>query len=387
VSSRLKIVLMTTMTIALSCGFMHHLVDPAVLNFERLHIFLFNLCSGGTLLIYFTEDREDKTLSIRGKVFFGLSLLFAFSAFFHWYAITLVIPVLLALIIESVRIDHFGSILPVGLFTVRESVSRKFHQASLLCLSLGLLISSPVILNDVYTHWITLEKLKLDTFFLGFSFPLSLISMSVIFALMKEDKILLISSLKESVFWTINLGVIIFFLFILAQLYLPQVAISITLFCTVALILYLYWHEGIKLQQKTFLTSGILFLLFTSITGIIYIFLAFSDSYDPAEALPLLRVHGFTALYGWNLSGLAVISRHGDFPIKLHSRKVIMLHWLTVAILCPIGYFFPIISVIAVLAYAWLLQMLLFNDGIIDQPLVAAEHDAFESQPAPVNSN
>ena len=160
----------------------------------------------------------------------ALLLAFAFSAFFHWYAITLVIPVILALIIESVRIDRFGSLLPVGLFSVRESVSRKFHQASLLCLSLGLLISSPVILNDVYTHWITLEKLKLDTFFLGFSFPLSLISMSVIFALMKEERILLISSLKESVFWTINLGVIIFFMFILAQVYLPQVAISITLF-------------------------------------------------------------------------------------------------------------------------------------------------------------
>ncbi len=380
-SSWLKIVLMTTMTIALACGFMHHLVDPAILNFERLHIFLFNLCSGGTLLVYFTEDRQEKTLSIRGKFFFGLSLLFAFSAFFHWYAITLVIPVLLALIIESVRIDRFGSILPIGLFTVRESVSRKFHQAALLCLTLGLLISSPVILNDVYTHWVTLEKLKLDTFFLGFSFPLSLISMSVIFALMKEDKILLISSLKQSVFWTINLGVIVFFIFILAQVYIPQVAISITLFCTVALVLYLYWHEGIRLQQKTFLTSGILFLLFTSITGIIYIFLAFSDSYDPAEAVPLLRIHGFTALYGWNLSGLAVISRHGDFPIKLHSRKVIMLHWLTVAVLCPVGYFYPPVSIVAVLSYAWLLQMLLFNDGLVDRSLVEAEHGAFEPQP------
>lgn len=375
------------MTIALSCGFMHHAVDPETLNFERLHIFLFNLCSGGTLLVYFTEDRKDKTLSIRGKFFFGLSLAFAFSAFFHWYAITLVIPVILALIIESVRIDRFGSLLPVGLFSVRESVSRKFHQASLLCLSLGLLISSPVILNDVYTHWITLEKLKLDTFFLGFSFPLSLISMSVIFALMKEERILLISSLKESVFWTINLGVIIFFMFILAQVYLPQVAISITLFCTVALILYLYWHEGIRLQQKTFLTSGILFLLCTSITGIIYIFLAFSDSYSPERAQPLLRLHSFTALYGWNLSGLAVISRHGDFPIKLHSQKVIFLHWATVAVLCPLGYFFPAFSFAAVLSYAWLLQMLLFNDGVVDQPLVEAEHEAFEPPQMATNSN
>lgn len=375
------------MTIALSCGFMHHLVDPATLNFERLHIFLFNLCSGGTLLVYFTEDREDKTLSLRGKIFFGLSLLFAFTAFFHWYAVTLFIPLILALIIESVRIDRFGSILPVGLFKVGESVSRKFHQAALLCLSLGLLISSPVILNDVYTNWITLEKLKLDTFFLGFSFPLSLISMSVIFALMKEDRALLISVLKESVFWTINLGVIIFFIFILAQLYLPQVAISVTLFLTVAMILYLYWHEGKSLQQKTFLTSGICFLLFTSITGIIYIFLAFSESYTPEKAAPLLRLHSFTALYGWNLSGLAVISRHGDFPIKLHSKNVISLHWVTVAVLCPLGYFFPLVSIFAIAAYAVLLQMLLFNDGLVDRPLVDAEYDAFEPAPSASESN
>lgn len=374
-SSRLKIILMTTMTIALSCGFMHHLVDPEVLNFERLHIFLFNLCSGGTLLVYFTE--EQRRLSFVGKLFFGLSLLFAFTAFFHLYAVTLIIPVLLAIIVEKVRIGHFGSLVPVGLFSFQESVSRKFHQAALLCLSLGLLISSPVILNDVYTHWITLDKLKLDTFFLGFSFPISLISMSVIFGLMKKERSLVISSLKESAFWTINLGVIIFFIFILAELYLPQVAISVTLFLSVALVLYLYYNEGKPMQQKTFLTSGILFLMFTSITGIVYIFLAYSDSYTPEKAAPLLRLHSFTALYGWNLSGLAVIGRHGDFPIKLHSSNTIILHWVTVAALCPLGYFFPLFSIAAVIAYLYLLRMLLFNVGKVDRPLVDAEHEAF----------
>lgn len=363
------------MSIALACGFMHHLISPAELNFERLHIFLFNLCSGGTLLIYFTEGREE--LSWRGVLFYVLSLCFAVTAFMHWYSLTLFIPVMLACITESVRIAHFGSLFPRGLFSLRETVSRKFHQASLLCLSLGLLISSPVILNDVYLNWFTIEKLKLDTFFLGFSFPLSLISMSVIFALMKQEKAILVASLKESAFWTINIGVIVFFLFILAKLYVPQVVISITLFLTVGLVLYLYWHEGIRLQQKTFLTSGILFLLCTSITGIIYIFMAFSDGYRPEIATPLLRLHAFTALYGWNLSGLAVISRHGDFPIRLHSQKVIVLHWLTVALLCPLGYFFPYFSIVAVIAHTWLLFTLLFNDGGIDRPLVDIEHDAF----------
>lgn len=359
------------MTTALCCGFFHHLISPAILNFERLHIFLFNLCSGGTLLVYFTEGRNR--LSIRAVVFLIFSMLFAFCAFMEWYLPTLVIPLMLAVIIESVRVDHFGSLVPRALFSEKETTSRKFHQASLLCLSIGLLISSPAILNSEYGHWLTLDKLKLDTFFLGFSFPISLISMSVIFALMKHHSNPFTGFLKKLSFWVINLGVIIFFLFILASWFIPQVVIASTLFITVTLILYLYYHEGIQMQQKAFLTSGILFLLITSISGIVYILLAFSESYDPAKTLPLLRMHAFTALYGWNLSGLAVISRHGDFPIKLHSQKVILLHWLTVFFLCPLGYFFSPVAVLAVVCYGRLLYVLLFNHGQVDTAVVAAE--------------
>lgn len=361
------------MTTALTCGFLHHLVSPAILNFERLHIFLFNLCSGGTLLIYFTEDRRN--LSTRGLIFLVFSMLFAFCAFMEWYLPTLVIPLLLAIIIESVRVDHFGSVIPIALFSENETTSRKFHQASLLCLSIGLFLSCPAILNSEFGHWVTLDKLKLDTFFLGFSFPVSLISMSVIFALMKHHSDPFTGFLKKLSFWVINLGVIIFFLFILASWFIPQVAIASTLFITVTLVLYLYYHEGIQMQQKAFLTSGILFLLITSISGIAYILLAFSDSYDSAKALPLLRMHAFTALYGWNLSGLAVISRHGDFPIKLHSQKVIILHWLTVFFLCPLGYFFLPVAVLAVICYGRLLYVLLFNHGQVDGTVVAAEDE------------
>ncbi len=257
-------------------------------------------------------------------------------------------PLLLAIIVERVRIDHFGSCMPKALFSSKESTSRKFHQASLLCLSLGLCMSSLAIINSRFGHWFVLERLTLDTFFLGFSFPISLISMSVIFALMKSQSISPIHLLKELTFWVINLGVIIFFLFILANWFIPQVTIAVILFLAVVLILFLYWNQGIRLQQKAFLTSGILFLLITSITGIIYILLAFSDAYTPQKTLPLLRMHAFTALYGWNLSGLAFISRHGDFPIRLHSQNVILLHWLTVLILCPLGYFYPVIAVVAV---------------------------------------
>ena len=375
---KLKSILLVMMTLALTCGFLHHLVPPATLNFERLHIFLFNLCSGGTLLIYFTEGKRD--LSHRGILFLCLAIAFALCAFFQWYLPAMIIPLALAIVVERVRIDHFGSRFPRALFSSQEKVPRKFHQAALLCLSLGLFLSSPVILNSIYLQWWTIEKLKLDTFFLGFSFPISLISMSVIFTLMKKEEIRLTAALKELAFWIINLGVIVFFLFILAGLFKSQVAIATLLFLAVTLILYLYWHEGIQLQQKAFLTSGILFLLFTSITGIAYILLTFSSYYTPEISRPLLRLHAFTALYGWNISGLVVISRHGDFPLQLHSSKVILLHWLTVLVLCPLGYFLPVFAILAVLAYGWLLVRLFFNQGAIDSQLTVLQQENLRAQ-------
>jgi len=368
---------MTTMTIALACGFFHHAVSPAHMNFERLHIFLFNLCSGGTLLIYYTENQ--KRLSLQGRLFFLLSICFALFSFAGWYPPTLVIPLVLAVIVERVRIAHFGSLIPYALLSPREDVARKFHQASLLCLSMGLTLSSPVILNNVYGHWFELTKLKLDTFFLGFSFPISLISMSAIFSLMRKHEMKITLHIKEALFWTINLGVIIFFLFILARWFVPQVMIATTLFVAVTLVLYLYYQQGIQLQQKAFLTSGIFFLLITSISGIVYILFAFSADYDPQKTLPLLRLHAFTALYGWNLSGLAVISRHGDFPIRLHSHKVIGLHWFTVLFLCPLGYFYPLFAILAVVFYVWLLQTLLFNYGPVDTKMVSLEDEVLSS--------
>lgn len=361
------------MITALGCGFMHHIVSPDVLNFERLHIFLFNLCSGGTLVIYFTEGQ--KSLSYRGKLFLVLSLCFATSSFLEIYSLTLILPLLLAIIVERVRIHHFGHIFPKGIFSFKESNSRKFHQASLLCLSIGLTISAPVILNEVFLHWISIPKLKLDTFFLGFSFPVSLISMSVIFSLMKRQHPRPRVLLKELSFWVINLGVIIFFLFILANWFIPQVLIASILFLAVSTVLYIYYQEGARLQQKAFLTSGICFLIITSITGIIYIFLEFAPGYDPLQTQPLLRLHAFTALYGWNLSGLAVVARHGDFPIQLHSPSVIILHWLTVIILCPLGYFFPLPGLLATIAYGWLLYTLLFKSGQVDTKIVELEEN------------
>ncbi|PIE68710.1 MAG: hypothetical protein CSA21_06105 [Deltaproteobacteria bacterium] len=370
-SPTLKTLLLVMMVSALTFGFLHHLTPPEVHNLERLHIFLFNLCSGGTLLLYFTENRRH--LSWRGKVFLGLALAFALCAFFQWYLPAMLIPLVLAVVVEAVRVSHFGTFLPRALFTWAEPVYRKFHQAALLCLSIGLVLSSLVILNDTYLHWYVNDKLELNTFFLGFSFPVSLISMSVIFSLMDSNPLPLTRMLRETAFWVVNLGVIIFFLFILAQMFIPQVVISVTLFACVVMILHLYYRHGLDVQQKAFLTSGILFLTVTAITGISYILLEFSSYYTKELSEPLLRLHTFTALYGWNLSGLAVISRHDDFPIQLHSKPVISLHWLTVLVLCPLGYFFPLSALLAVLAYGWLLVELFFRQGRVDRDVTTSQ--------------
>lgn len=376
-SKSFKITLWLIMTSALSFGFFHHMIDPEALNFERLHIFLFNLVSGGTLLIYFTEGKRE--LGVNGRLFLALSLLFAFCAFIGWYPPTLLLAFLLAIIVERVRHAHFGHLIPWALFRLGEPTSKKFHQASLLCLSLALCLSILAIINEQYTHWFELKKLTLNTFFLGFSFPVSLISMSAIFALMHKAPARN-RYLKELSFWTINLGVIVFFLFILGGLFLPQVLISVILFSCVCLILHLYTSLGLEMQQKAFLTSGIVFLMVTSITGIVYIMLAFSGPYDEGVASPLLRLHAFTALYGWNLSGLAVISRHGDFPIRLHSHQVILLHWLTVLLLCPLGYFYAFFAVLAAGCYAWLLSILFFNHGRVDNQMIEAEEKVLGNQ-------
>ncbi len=361
------------MTAALAFGFMHHVVPATTINFERLHIFLFNLCSGGTIILYFTEGKDH--LSLQGKLFLILSLCFALTSFFELYIFTSILPLLLAIIVERIRIKQFGSLFPHKIFSRQENISRKFHQASLLCLSIGLTLSVPVILNEVYFHFVHIPKLKLDTFFLGFSFPVSLISMSVIFSLMKDQfpnpRVLL----KNLSFWVINLGVIVFFLFILANWFIPQVVIATILFIAVSVVLYIYVKEGRRLQQKAFLTSGICFLIATSITGIIYILLEFAPGYDPIKTQPLLRVHAFTALYGWNLSGLAVVCRHKDFPIQLHSPSVILLHWVTVLFLCPLGYFFPIFGILAVLAYGCFLYFVLFKSCQIDDDIIKLEQD------------
>lgn len=357
---------MFTMFTALCFGFLHLFVPNSTFyNFERLHIFLFNLVSGGTILLHFTEDKPY--LTAKGKLFFILAVAYALLAFRKIYLPATAIAFILSGIVESVRIKKF-SLFPSNFFDPRARVSQKFHQASLLCLSIGLAMSGLIIINNEYLKLVTMEKLKLDTFFLGFSFPLSLISLSVIFSFMKGDFSRFIIRLKNIGFWNVNLGVIIFFVFILFEMFIPQVIISTILFLSVILIYYLFWKLGPRLQQKSFLTSGMFFLWYTAVTGIAYIILEALPSYDHEKLKFLMRIHSFASLYGWNLSGLAVICRRNDFPIRLHSKTIIAIHWITAIFLAPLGTYYRPFAIAALLCYGFVLYMILFSQG--SQPLV-----------------
>ena len=355
---KLKILFSFLMITALVFGFIHVYFPADNYSFERLHIFLFNLCTGGTILLYYTQGRVkvSKTVSF----FFLGSLIYAFSAFFKIYPITIFVSVPLFVLVEKIRIKKF-SLFPIGFFKSKEPVSQKFHQASLLCLSIGIVMAGMVILNNEYFKFVTMEKLTLNTFFLGFSFPLSLITLSLVFSMLKKIEVSSAKVVMEVCFWTITLGVIIFFVFILFEKFIPQIFVTFALFTAVVTVFYLYSKFADKIQQKLFLTSGIGFLILTAISGIAYIFLQMSEGYDPQKIKWLLHMHVFASLYGWNLCGLSVICRFDDFPIKLHSPTVIFIHWLTAIVLAPLGIFYGWFAILAIIGYSFITLTLFFS--------------------------
>ncbi len=359
-NNKLKILFSILMIAALIFGFIHIYFPAEQYSFERLHIFLFNLCTGGTILLYYTQARPR----ISGTVllFFAGSIIYACSAFLKIYPLTLAISIPLTVLVEKIRIEKF-SFLPISFFSSKEPVSEKFHQASLLCLSMGIGMASLVILNNEYVRLIYMEKLTLNTFFLGFSFPLSLISLSLVFSMLKKIEGSSVKIVMEICFWTITLGVIIFFVFILFERFIPQIFVTSALFLAVVTVFFLYAKFADNIQQKLFLTSGIGFLIFTAVSGIAYILMQMSPGYDPLKTKWLLHMHVFASLYGWNLCGLSVICRFDDFPIRLHSPTVIAIHWLTAIVLAPLGVFYGVFAIPAILGYAFITLTLFFSSN------------------------
>lgn len=357
---RLKILFSCLMIVALCFGFINVYFPVESYSFERLHIFLFNLCSGGTILLYYTRQQVKMSKTVR--LFFLTSLIYAFSAFFKMYPITIVASLFLCIFVEIVRVKRFG-FFPWDFFDLKKTVSHKFHHAALLCLSIGIFMATLVILNNEYFKLVTMNKLTLNTFFLGFSFPLSLITLSLVFGMLKPIETSPGKPVMEVCFWTITLGVIIFFVFILFERFVPQIFVTAALFTAVITVFFLYRTFAEKIQQKLFLSSGIGFLIFTAITGIAYIIQQMQDGYDPMKTKWLLHMHVFASLYGWNLCGLAVICRFDDFPIRLDSSTVIFIHWLTAVCLAPLGVFYGPFAVLAVLGYAFITLTLFFSSN------------------------
>lgn len=345
-SRYIRLIIFSVMVMAFFFGYTDIIFG---INFERLHIFFFNLTTGGSIILYYTEG--GKLPSIRVVLFFALSIAYALSAFLEVYLVSVFISLSMFIISESVRIKIF-SLLPSDFLKSRVPMTLKFHQASILCLSMALLFSSLVILNNEYFHWVYFRKLQLNVFFLGFSFPVSLITLSVIFKFIQLNNIKTIPVIENISFWTINLGVMLFFMFIIFEIYAAEIFIAVSLFAAVFITFFYFLRFGLQTQQKYFLISGMSFLLSTAITGILYIIvkkIAGTD-YDLSGKL-ILRMHAFLSLYGWNLSGLMVIMRWHDFPLKLNTAYAIFFHWIIILVFATLGKLSVIFSMISIISF------------------------------------
>lgn len=322
-------------------------------NLERLHIFLFNLSSGGFVILYFTEIRESQWY--RPIIFLSLSIVYALCALLDLYIPVIIVSIALALIVESIRIRAF-SFFPRDFFQSDVAVSEKFHHASLLCITLALIISSLVILNNEFFKWFSLPKLRIEMFFLGYSFPLSLITMSVMFSFIVKRTEKSSQLIEDIFFWIINLGVILFFVFIIFELFIAEIVAAGILFISVLVVFVYFVRNTMDVQQKKFLTSGMCFLLSTAITGILYIVAKHLPAYENAGEF-ILRMHSFLSLYGWNISGLFIIIRWNDFPLKLNTVNTILFHWIIILILAPLGEYYYGFAVAGIVAYGMLLYL------------------------------
>ncbi len=351
-----KVVLAALMSVAMGFGFLHLFIADFRYDFDRLHIFLFNLSAGGFLLLRHTQGGKRVTANL--YAYLVLSLAYAISAFLEIYPLTLALSLPLVLIVEQVRIKRF-SFLPLD-FLRRVPRSDKFLQASMLCLSMGIVIASLVIVNNEYLRWFVREKLTIDVFFLGYSFPLSLLTMSVMFSFMKRPTSRVIDALEELCFWSITGGVVVFFVFIIFELWVAEVTIALILLTAVCLVYWLFIRGSEAVQQRVFLISGMAFLVGTGLTGVYYIFEYAIPALSPFKEHSLV-LHATIALYGWNLSGLFIIARWNDFPIWRSARYIVLLHWVTVMVLVPVGKFVALSALLAFPSFAVLIWLVFFT--------------------------
>lgn len=344
-----KILLFITLSLAVVFGFLPAFgFSPQSHPVSVLHVFLFNLTSGGMLLTI--HVRGKKSPDLFELVFLVGGLVFAAGAYFNLPLVNIVSALVLGLMVEALRWRKF-SWFPSEFFRPAP-VSRKFEQAALLCLSLGLFICAAAVLNNEYLHLIHADKLGLHVFFLGFSFPISLITYALIFERAETSGRPRRRGIEEFCFWGLNLGVIIFFIFIVAGIYPMQLLMALTLFATVWLTMYVHVKSGERGPEWSFLFSALWFLVIGSTTGIFYIIVSWkSASYTPGY---LLSLHSAANLFGWNLTWMMLTVRKGEFPLKAGLKIMVPLHWAFV-LLIPLARVNPYG---AILAFALLVPLL-----------------------------
>lgn len=326
--------------LSLLAGFAGPLFGPEWKQLVSLHVFLYNLTVGGSLLLVFASGRDRPGL-LEWSFLAGGGVFGAASAA-HYYPLLVAAPVVLGALVEARRWRTFEWF-PLDFF-LPVPASRKFRQAALLCLSLGLFICAATMANEAWFHWFHLPKLDLHVFYLGFSFPISLVTFSLIFARLEKRTVLPLWA-SEYCFWALNLGVISFFFFIIFELWAWQMLAALTLFSVVLLVGWLHWRTRAPEPDWQLYSSALVFLTVGSLTGIAQILVSW---FWPEHAdLPLLGVHSATTLFGWNLSGMAALIRGGDFSFR-GFRFLIPLQWLFVASF-PIGRYLPVVATASVL--------------------------------------
>lgn len=357
-NNRLKSALYAIMVLAFLFGFFNARHMPGGFDFQRLHVFLFNLCAGGFLIMYHAGGRA---VTARSALFLAISLIFAASVFLNLYPAAIMAALLLGVIVETARMRRFAWF-PRDFFTGSVPSSDKFLHSAMLCLSLGLVISAVMMTVKTYFGMPLPQKMGIDIFFLGFSFPVSLITMSVMFSYMEKPASRAVAVLHEVSFWTVNAGVIMFLVFIIAEWQVAQAVISVVLFVSVIMIFVLFARGARGLQQKSILVSGMVLLMMTAVTGIGYIIARYFEPPGQPATLSkfILVIHRYVSLFGWNQTGLIVIMRFEDFPLKLNSGKFIALHWITVAVLAPLGELFFPAGLAATLLYSAMLALAIY---------------------------
>ncbi|MBW1614991.1 MAG: hypothetical protein JRJ49_00360 [Deltaproteobacteria bacterium] len=194
-SIKFKIILTVLMIIGFGAGFCDTLfLEITVYDLERIHIF-FLIYAAAEQLFYVIPKQKIKFV-IQQQPFFTLVYICHNGFFKPLYCLDYYLINIGFYKTETVRMKKF-SFFPFQFFKSDVLPAEKFHNASLLCLSIGLVLSVFAIINRQYYQVVHSDQAELNTFFLDFSFPLSLITFSLIFSFIKKTEFVLIAFLKN----------------------------------------------------------------------------------------------------------------------------------------------------------------------------------------------